>query len=595
MHNNTTQVSTAGLGGQTAAARVLLVDDHVGSLSALESLLVGIDANPVRANSAQDALRALLTADFAVLVLDVRMPEMDGFELARLIRQQRRHRDLPIIFVTGIETTPENLETAYSLGAVDFLSKPIGPEAFRSKIRTFVELYRYRRELEHRVAERTTELERTALSLQASERRLAAELATSQRLQVVSTRMIGEESPETLYEHILDAATAIMHSQYASIQMFYPERGPEGELRLLGFRGFNPEAAQFWEWVRPASESTCGLAIRTRERIIVSDVEKCDFMAGSEDLRTYLQTGIYAVQSTPLLSRSGRLLGMISTHWDAPHTPAGNDLRQFDVLARQAADLIERSQVMSEVRRLNDNLEQRVRERTASLEEMVRELDTFAYTVAHDLRAPLRAVHQYSDVLLEDCGDKLDPESRQNLVRIAQGAVRMDELIRDLLSYSRIARSDARLVAVDVRTALEAARASLEGDLRARNVRLEVQDNLPHVLADPVLLPQCIMNLLSNAIKFTPQEKTAQVRVSAERSDDHIRLVVEDRGIGIAREHQERLFRLFERLNPSAYPGTGVGLAIVKKAAERMNGRVGVESEPDKGSRFWIELREARA
>jgi PAS domain S-box-containing protein len=133
------------------------------------------------------------------------------------------------------------------------------------------------------------------------------------------------------------------------MQMLYPERG---ELRLLAYRGFNPAAAAFWKWVRPGSGSTCGVALSTGKRSVVPDIEQSDFMAGSEDLETYRQTGIRAVQSTPLVSRDGRLLGMISTHWRRPHQPPERDLRLLDVLARQAADLIERKQTEHNAHRL---------------------------------------------------------------------------------------------------------------------------------------------------------------------------------------------------------------------------------------------------
>jgi GAF domain-containing protein len=133
-----------------------------------------------------------------------------------------------------------------------------------------------------------------------------------------------------------------LHSDFASMQMLYPERGKNGDLLLLSYRGFTPEAARFWEWVPADSGSTCAAALRTRQRVIVSDIEACDFMAATEDLRIYRQTAIRAVQSTPLLSRTGQIVGMISTHWREQHTPSERDLRIFDVLARQAADLIER-------------------------------------------------------------------------------------------------------------------------------------------------------------------------------------------------------------------------------------------------------------
>jgi PAS domain S-box-containing protein len=182
---------------------------------------------------------------------------------------------------------------------------------------------------------------RTEQLLRETQSQLASELAATLQLQKISTQLIPARDTKVLYEKILDAAVAIMSSDFASMQMFYPERG---ELRLLAYRGFNPTAAAFWEWVRPGSGSTCGAALATGNRSVVPDIELSDFMAGSEDLETYRQTGIRAVQSTPLVSRDGRLLGMISTHWRNPYQPSERVLRLLDVLARQAADLIERNQ-----------------------------------------------------------------------------------------------------------------------------------------------------------------------------------------------------------------------------------------------------------
>jgi GAF domain-containing protein len=150
-------------------------------------------------------------------------------------------------------------------------------------------------------------------------------------------------STRTAHEKILDVAVRLMHSDYASLQMLFPDRGESGQLRLLAFRGFNPQAARFWEWVRADSKSTCGMALRDAKRVIAPDITACDFMADSEDQKVYLQTGIYACQTTPLITRRGNIVGMISTHWRTPHHPSPADLCQLDILARQAADLIERS------------------------------------------------------------------------------------------------------------------------------------------------------------------------------------------------------------------------------------------------------------
>ena len=187
-----------------------------------------------------------------------------------------------------------------------------------------------------------TDRKETEAKLRQSQRELATQVADLELLQKISTELIHEESAKTLYEKVADAAVLIMHSDFASMQMLYPERGKTGELLLLAQRGFTPEAVQFWEWVPADSGSTCAAALRTGQRVIVPNIEICDFIAGTEDLRTYRQTGIRAVQSTPLLSRAGQTVGMISTHWRETHTPSERDLRTFDVLARQAADLIER-------------------------------------------------------------------------------------------------------------------------------------------------------------------------------------------------------------------------------------------------------------
>lgn len=182
-----------------------------------------------------------------------------------------------------------------------------------------------------------------------SQQKLSAELAVTERLRRISTLASGQ-GVHALYEEILDAAVEIMHSDFASMQRLYPERGEAGELRLLGFRGFDPEAARFWEWVRADSGCTCGEALRTGQRAIADDVETCPFMAGTPDRAAYLHAGIRAAQTTPLLSRSGRLVGMISTHWRKPFRPTEQELQRFDVLARQAADLIERIEAEAALR-----------------------------------------------------------------------------------------------------------------------------------------------------------------------------------------------------------------------------------------------------
>ena len=196
---------------------------------------------------------------------------------------------------------------------------------------------RMQSELE-RLRERTRDLEVANEALRQREKTLSADLET---LQQVATQLSNTQGIYGLYERILDSAIAILHADFATIQMFYPERGATGALRLLGHRGFNSEALKRWEWVQPETRTACGEALRTGRRVVVPDVRNCDFVGGNEELK---EAGILAVQTTPLLSRSGALLGMVSTHWREPHELSVSEMHALDILVRLAADVIERSQ-----------------------------------------------------------------------------------------------------------------------------------------------------------------------------------------------------------------------------------------------------------
>ncbi len=252
-------------------------------------------------------------------------------------------------------------------------------------------------------------------------------------------------------------------------------------------------------------------------------------------------------------------------------------------------DFTDQKKSENEILRLNSDLERRVAERTRELRETVQELETFSYTVAHDLRGPLRAMHRSAEVLLLEQASRLPDEGNDFLRRIAESAARMDRLIQDLLSYSRVTRAELQAVPVEPRLILADLMVQMSPEIKERKADVRIESDLGVLLADPVLLAQVFSNLLSNALKFVPQGTAPQVRIQADRRDGKERIWIEDNGIGIDTRYRERLFRLFERLD-SEYPGTGIGLAIVKRAVERMDGEVGFEPGKEKGSRFWIEL-----
>lgn len=239
-------------------------------------------------------------------------------------------------------------------------------------------------------------------------------------------------------------------------------------------------------------------------------------------------------------------------------------------------------------------LEKRVHERTAQLTDSNAQLEAFAYTVSHDLKAPLRGIQGFSQALLEDYKDNLDERGRDYLQRIGNGILRMQTLIENLLEHSQLSRVEFRLTTVDMGSALQEALKLLEGEIKTTSAKISVRGKMPAVVAQPSALVQSIQNLLSNAMKFTKSGRAPRIQVFAENIGDRTRLYVQDRGIGIEERHFDRIFEVFERLHgQESFSGTGIGLAIVKKAMERMGGRCGVDSKVDVGSRFWIEMASA--
>ncbi|HTG43312.1 MAG TPA: ATP-binding protein, partial [Verrucomicrobiae bacterium] len=239
-------------------------------------------------------------------------------------------------------------------------------------------------------------------------------------------------------------------------------------------------------------------------------------------------------------------------------------------------------------------LERLVEERTERLREIVEELEAFSYSVAHDLRAPLRAIQGYSSNLLEGYSDRLDETGLNYLQRMERAAIRMDQLIRDVLSYTKVVREELPMRAVGLDLLLHDL-IDTYPQWQPPRAEVRIDGKLPDVFANDALLGQCISNLVDNAVKFVAPGTTPRVKVWAQVEKSRVRVWIEDNGLGIAPADRSRVFRMFERIHPSnEFSGTGIGLTIVRKAIERMNGEVGFESELGQGSRFWIELPEVR-
>lgn len=246
---------------------------------------------------------------------------------------------------------------------------------------------------------------------------------------------------------------------------------------------------------------------------------------------------------------------------------------------------------IDEQRRARTSLETEIRTRTAQLQASLDSLEELLYTIAHDLRAPNRAMQGFAHLLKFEYGERLDDTARDYLERISTSAVRNDQLIRDLLEYGRVSHESLSLAPTDLGESVAAVLQALEKDLKHRQARIRVGQDWPRVLANGSMLKQILTNFLTNALQYVPADKEPEIEISAVRENEKAVLRVKDNGIGILADQIDRAFKPFVRLpNALHAPGTGMGLAIVKRAVERMNGEVGAESAPGKGSCFWVEL-----
>lgn len=499
--------------------KFLIVDDQEANLLVLEGVLKRKGLELLQARSGAEALEILLTHEVALALLDVQMPDMDGFELAELMRGTERTRRVPIIFVTAGATDDLRRFRGYELGAVDFLFKPIDPHILKSKADVFFELARQRSEL--KAAVRTAEL-------------------AQQR-----------------FEYAARATTdAIWDWDFVTEEVWWND----GLQQLFGHQPSEVNTAARWkEIVHPED----------RERVVQGMQKVIDGKGAfwREEYRLRRADGTYADvfdRGYVIRSTEGEALRMLGAMQD-----------------------------VTERVRAHEILETTVKERTSELRTANAQLETFVFSIAHDLRAPLRAMIGYSQLLVEDRKESLDSEGQRMLERIRGSAEFMDKLLLNLLAFSRVSRAEMTLSRVDVARAWHTAVLQCSEQIEATQARLDVTEPLPAVVGHEATLGQCLANLLSNALKFVPRGAVPHIRFWGEPHGSMVRLYLDDNGVGIPANERERVFRAFERLEGSRFPGSGMGLSIVRTGVERMSGKVGIDTKESAGTRFWVDLPKA--
>lgn len=280
--------------------------------------------------------------------------------------------------------------------------------------------------------------------------------------------------------------------------------------------------------------------------------------------------------------------------YDRPYLSLAVGVHGFDRLIFFTAlalvvSLLRRNQIV--LNEVNSKLEEKVKTRTAALNESNRQLEAFCYTLAHDLRAPLRAIQGFADIVITDQGAEMNEHTRMGLERIRNSAERMGRLILDLLAYTELSRADFHRQPVDLEAICTKVLRVFADEIARTHAKVTIDLPIKWILGDPAGAERILVNLLGNALKFTQPGRAPVIEISSERRGGNARVCVQDNGIGIDPKYRDRIFGVFQRLSSATSSSeTGIGLAIVKRSVEKMGGTVGMESEPGKGSCFWFEL-----
>ena len=534
---------------------ILIVDDRAENLLALEAILEPLHQRLVRAASGEEALRRLLERDFALILLDVQMPGMNGFETARLIKSRERTKYIPIIFLTAISKEEAYVFEGYSVGAVDYLFKPFQPEILRSKVAAFVDLYVRQRNVAAKEA-----------LVRESERR---------EMELRHMRELWE-SQARFREVVTSALDAII--------LF----DDTGTITL-----FNSAAERMFCCT---SADAVGTSIARFFPDEVKAVDELRAFADGRDAAVAARQPVESVRALTGRRASGEIfpleasVSLLKSPGNTTYTLIVRDVservRHEEMLKQQAVSL---ANTMSELKALNDELN----ERQADLERAMTARSRFYASMSHELRTPINAVLGYSTLLLENIYGPLNEKQREGIERTHKAAKHLLELVNDVLDLSKIeaGKIDLRLQPVSFPSLIEDLFVTVRplADQYGSSLKIEHTGESVKIVSDPRRVRQILLNLLSNAIKFG---KAKPIRVALTRRDDNgIIVEVIDEGEGIAPDDQERIFQEFVQLGKTQLTeGTGLGLPISRRLAELLKGSLTLHSELGRGSTFRLSL-----
>ncbi len=528
---------------------VLIVEDDANSRMVLEMAFHAKGFDTHTAVNGNEALAICQLQPPDLIISDILMPEMDGFEFCRQVKLEEQLRDIPFIFYTATFVEELDRELALDLGATQFLVKPMDPmeiiQIATNLLRRESETSRPNNHPTPDPALKEAHLER----LNAKLIQKVEELETKQQVLEESmryNRLLFEQSPVGLVLCDMEGRLLDVNPAYARIL----GRNIDEVLRL-----------SYWD-ITPES-------YREQEQQML------------DELKT---TGRYGPYEKEYLHKQGhrvpvRLQGLLF------------EKDGETCIWSSVEDISQRRVIERELENHREHLEELINERTRQLRDAYKELETFSYSVSHDLRTPLRAINGFSQILLEDHQSQFDEQARISLHRIRSASERMGELIEDLLSLSRLSRTQTHWSMVNITGICTDIIQNLQQAEPARIMDIHIEEGMVSN-GDAALLRIILENLIGNAWKYTRREAHGRIEVGCYEKDGQSYFFVRDNGIGFNTEEYQKLFQPFQRLESSHdFEGNGIGLATVQRALRRLSGDIHAESEPGKGSTFTFHFR----
>ncbi|HEY0273667.1 MAG TPA: response regulator [Chitinophaga sp.] len=522
---------------------ILIVDDKPENILSLKKTLELYNFEVDTALSGEEALKKILRNNYILIILDVQMPSMDGFEVAEAISGYSKAKDVPIIFLSAVNKDKKFVTRGYASGGIDYITKPVDPDILLLKVKTFYKLY-----------EQTKQLSEMQVSLQ-EEIDVRKQAQASLNDTVRELHSILESIPQIAFTATADGALEYANQHwyaYSPDLHSWPETLP----------GQPPVAEQL------ARALASGQAVETE--VFIKRLSS-DHKSGKADYRCHL------LRVTPV-KEGAQTVKWVGTFTDIAHQKQANEI-----------------------------LEQRVQERTEALQAMNlalevsnHDLQQFASVASHDLKEPLRKIQLFSSIL-RDRHLHRDDESLQYIARIINSSERMSKLINDLLGYSRLS-VDSVFEPVHLNQTITDILSDLELSIQEKEAHIIVAD-IPQIEAIPGQMRQVFQNIISNSLKFSKKGVRPEIHISATLVADKdldaapdpqgawCRILIQDNGIGFNEKYLDKIFTIFQRLNTrEEYEGTGIGLAIAKKVIEKHQGLISARSQEGEGATFILLL-----